>query len=199
VAVWPYDKERDQNGRREDLVGACSNLDGNDRAHQHQQMSVKCQSLVKVENPDDRWCLARSIVIGLAYQQLVHNPRTNFLKNGGIGGIPEQRRNIKKFKEFCEIQDTHDTVAQNLMKSAGVFRNKQWYGLTDITKFDQFLGPRVRLVIFAAESQCRILYKSEKAETNYDLALVLDKKHFSFISKPSQLFKVNLFSGNIII
>ena len=58
---------------------------------------------MRVYNPNDRYCLARAVVIGLAKIRMVDQ--------GNTGG---------QFKAFCQQQQQHLNQAENLMNNAGL-------------------------------------------------------------------------------
>jgi len=60
---------------------------------------------VRVHNPNDRYCLARAVVIGLA--------RIRMVDQGVANGAA-------RFKEFCQQQQQHLFPAENLMRNAGL-------------------------------------------------------------------------------
>ena len=60
---------------------------------------------MRVHNPNDRYCLARAVVIGLARIRMVDQ------------GIPN---GAARFKEFCQQQHQHLFQVKNLMQNAGL-------------------------------------------------------------------------------
>jgi len=69
-AVWPLD-EQQALANAAPLVGSCS-------AQEHLQITPRCQSLVKVYNPDDRFCMARAVLIGLKYREFMPHREADF-------------------------------------------------------------------------------------------------------------------------
>ena len=121
-------------------------------------MPFRCHSLVRVENPDDRLCLARAICIGLKYREF------------------GQERN-QKFKEFMADQSRHESAARCLLLSARIDANRDFYGIEDAIKLQELLNSRygeheIRLVIFSAESQNKIIWKGwDGTPTKFNLCL----------------------------
>ena len=61
---------------------------------------------MRVHNPNDRYCLARAVVIGLTKIRLVDQGDAN---NGAA-----------HFRAFCQQQEQHQNQAENLMNNAGL-------------------------------------------------------------------------------
>ena len=60
---------------------------------------------MRVHNPNDRYCLARAVIIGLA--------RIRMVDHGDGNGV-------HRFKEFCQQQHQHLFQVENLMRNAGL-------------------------------------------------------------------------------
>lgn len=151
------------------ISGQCSN---NDHAH-----ASRCQSLVKVINPNDNWCLARAVNIGLKYIEC------------GETRNPE-------FMAYCMNQQLHTVEAQELLNHAGISTDKTEYGIDDAKKVQSLLISRygeqqIRLVIFSQRLNNRIAWKGWiDKPARYNLAIYHENKHFAFIGSPQQLLKV---------
>lgn len=70
--------------------------------------------------------------------------------------------------------------------------------MADALKFQQYLNDQlghgeIRIVVFCHERQNRIIFKGEAPGAKFNLCVYLEKNHYSFLGKPSQLFRVNLF------
>ena len=75
-AVWPLDEQQALTNAAP-LDGSCSAQE-NDTNALHLQVSPRCQSIVKVYNPDDRYCLAWAVLIGLKYREFMPQLETDF-------------------------------------------------------------------------------------------------------------------------
>ena len=148
-----------------------------DRAH---ELTFRCNSLVRVENPEDRLCLARAINIGLKYREC------------------GQDRMHPQFRSYIAKQADHGKEAELLLRHSGVSTEKEFYGIEDAKKiqwfFDMHYGPQeIRLVIFSAESQNKILWKGwNDRPSKYNLCLYHVRDHFSFMASPKAILKVLL-------
>ena len=156
----------------------------------HLDIPIRCQSLVRVINPEDRFCLARAILIGLKW----------FLTF-------EQNGSSAEFKTYCANQAMHGPDARQLLLDAGISISLSIYGIQEVQQIQQHLlqrfgTKRIRLVIFSSDGQqqqqqqyqFKLIWKGwddGAAETN--ICLLHHRNHFSFIGKPSQLFKAIIF------
>lgn len=142
---------------------------------------IKCTSLVRIQNPNDRWCLARAVDIGLAHRKS--------LKPGSGGKA--------WFKAQCIQQYARAERARRIMQEAGIPLNLQFYTLEHVDAIQQRLNQlvggegKIRLVVFKKESQYRIVYKGEGRAARFNLCLLLEGDHFSYIGRPEQLFKAH--------
>jgi len=75
-AVWPLDDQQALE-KAAPLDGSCSGRDG-DNNNLHQELTPRCQSLIKIYNPDDRYCLARAVLIGLKYRECMPRQENEF-------------------------------------------------------------------------------------------------------------------------
>ena len=154
------------------IKGQCSN-------NEH-QYSSRCQSLVKILNPDDNYCLAREINVGIKYWKCGED------------------RMHPDFITYWRHQDQHQAQAEALLSDAGIPTTKTVYGVKEAKKIQQLLNRRygewqVRLVIFSNRLHNRIAWKgwTEHAAA-YNLCLYHESDHFGFIGSPQQLLKVRL-------
>ena len=160
------------------LHGECFEaFDGDvDSAH---ELPFRCHSLVRVENPKDRLCLARAINIGLKYREC------------------DQQRS-QKFKEYIQDQSRHEPAARYLLLAARIDANKDFYGIEDAIKLQDLLNVRygqheIRLVIFSAASQNKIIWKGWNGRpAKFNLCLYHARDHFSFMASPKAILKVLL-------
>ncbi|KAL3124820.1 hypothetical protein niasHT_004362 [Heterodera trifolii] len=104
LAAWPLESIRADAQRG----GACA-LD--DEHH----ISNNVQSLVRIVNPDDRHCLARSVLIGL------RDLETRMANGGGRDA----------FTAYAQQQDQHRPEALTLLRRAGLPVNKDMYTQED--------------------------------------------------------------------
>ena len=144
---------------------------------------MRCHSLVVVNNPSDYWCLSRAIIIGMRYRQL-------FATVDGPAAFGNASRS---FAAFCNRQYEHRQEAGELLRDSGCALDKTTYGLEDVRRIQQLLDERfganeVRIVIFRKN---KIVFKGTNPRpARFNLCLLLENCHFSFIGRPEQLFKV---------
>lgn len=133
--------------------------------------------MIPVINPNDSWCLARAILIGL-----------KFIENG------EQR--TPEFLSFCANQEGHSNAARQLLVDAGVSETKEEYGIPDAKKIQRLINDRygndqIRRVIFAHQLNNRLAWKGwMDRPAAHNLCLFNEKAHFAFVGYPQQLLKV---------
>jgi hypothetical protein len=182
--VWKLDEIRESDSTYNvDIHGECSLNDGEIEGDiKHTNVSVKCQSLYRVENPNDRWCLARSILLGLKYMEEGQHPTPEF----------------KSYHLFQFLDDRREQAAA-LLKNSGIDLGKIRYGLCDAEMIQNWInksyGPNfIRIVIFSSEISIKIIWKGCDTPSRYNLCLFHHNNHFSFIGEPKQLYKViNIF------
>ena len=152
--------------------GSCAN----DGVHKRRR---GLRSLVRVVNPHDRWCMTRSVAIGMAYYR--------------IG-----KTNKEQFKQFCqEENELQRKKAKRLLTGAGLSKKKMTYDLQDVKAVQEFLdktyGPKTfQIAVFSREHNNTILWK-KPITSRYPLYLYLENGHYNFISKPWQLMNANDF------
>uniref|UniRef100_A0A914M7B9 Uncharacterized protein n=1 Tax=Meloidogyne incognita TaxID=6306 RepID=A0A914M7B9_MELIC len=175
VGVWPLNAQRTNNP--DARSGSC------DLEVDH-VLSSRCRSIVRVHNPNDRYCLARAVVIGLA--------RIRMVDQGVANGAA-------RFKEFCQQQQQHLFPAENLMRNAGLDFGLMAYSLEHVAILQLWLNQHfdgegyVRIVVFQKEQQYRIVYKGDGRAARYNLCLLLENGHYHYIGRPEQLFSVQRF------
>ncbi|KAL3121851.1 hypothetical protein niasHT_006434 [Heterodera trifolii] len=169
-AVWPLE--------RNSGAGACAADEREARG------SVRCRSFFPVVNPDDTWCLARAVVLGLAdrhfqhlygadSQQATAHLRTFWLAQHGPGGVQ---------------------AARQLLNMATLPLDQNHYGVADAQRLQQALDTQlgaqhVRLVIFEREHGCRVLWKAPN-RAHFNICLLLQRNaHYGYIQRPQQLFR----------
>ena len=158
------------------IHGECSNIE-EDLASDH-QLPFRLHSLIRVENPNDRWCLARAILIGLRYRECGEN-RGDF-----------------EFFSYTHCQQDQGRFAEQLLIDAGISTTKEFYTLEDAAKIQDLINARlgsqqIRLVIFSSSNNNKIIWKGwNGAPAVYNLCLYHDRDHFSFLSSPRALLKV---------
>lgn len=136
--------------------------------------------MIPVINPNDSWCLARAILIGL-----------KFIENG------EQR--TPEFLSFCANQEGHSNAARQLLLDAGVSVTKEEYGIPDAKKIQRLINERygdgqIRLVIFAHQLNNRLAWKGWiDRPAAHNLCLFNENAHFAFLGSPQQLLKVIIY------
>jgi hypothetical protein len=157
VAVWPLEADRAADIRQGFIIitilrlfisqfalGAC-----NEEEEHH--LTPTCQSLIRVRNPDDRLCLARAVLLGLAQR------RSKLVGGGGQ----------QAFTAYAQQQHRQGPEARNLLRRAGISRRKHMYTLEDVEMLQQwaiehFGDGEVRIVVFEKERQYRIVYKGHQ-------------------------------------
>ena len=163
------------------LHGECSIAFDSDIGSAH-DISVRCHSIIKVQNPNDRLCLARAINIGLKYRM-----------------CGEQRWH-PDFKNYIEKQHLHiqRLAAEMLLLEAKISATKLVYTTEDAKKIQESINKRygehqIRLVIFSADKNNGIVWKGwNGVPAKFDLCLYHSKEHFSFLSSPKALLNVFL-------
>ncbi|KAL3114282.1 hypothetical protein niasHT_012915 [Heterodera trifolii] len=168
LAVWPLDVIRAEPQRG----GAC------DRDVEH-HVSNSVQSLVRINNPNDRHCLARAVVLGM---------RDRETRVAGGGGKAA-------FNMFASRQDQHGPAAAQLLTRAGINVNMDLYTLDDVQHLQQWINNehgvgQIRLVVFEKEQEYRIVFKGEGLAAKFNLCLMLERSHFNYIGRVEQLFDV---------
>uniref|UniRef100_A0A183CAP2 DNA-directed DNA polymerase n=1 Tax=Globodera pallida TaxID=36090 RepID=A0A183CAP2_GLOPA len=168
LAVWPLEQVRTDSQRG----GACD-------MDQEHHVSHNVQSLVRVQNPGDRHCLARAVLLGL------RDRRTRMPGGGG--------RNA--FNMYATEQHRHGPEARNLLRRAGISRHKDLYTLEDVEQLQNWVNNihgvgEIRLAVFEKEQEFRIVFKGEGRAANFDLCLLFERDHFNYIGRIEQLFKV---------
>ena len=139
-----------------------------------------------MDNPKDRLCLARAINIGLKYREC------------------GQQRN-QQFKEYISDQSRHEPAARCLLLSARIDANRSVYGIEDAIKLQELFNSRfgqheIRIVIFSAESQNKIIWKGwNGTPAKFNLCLYHARDHFSFLLSPKALLKVLLLISSLYI
>lgn len=137
------------------------------------------RSLVQVINPKDKWCLARSIAIGMAYHRL-------------------QEHKPEDFKKFCqEDNQEQEKRARRLLTGAKLSKKKDLYDLNDIRAIQAFLDKTYgestyQLAVFSREHNNSVLWKKQKTGRNR-IYLYFENGHYNFIAKPWQLMNANDF------
>lgn len=99
------------------------------------------------------------------------------------------------FKSICLQQQNHDEPARRILNYSGIPLDLQFYGIEHIQAIQQWINQRtgnpnvIRLVIFKKEANYRIIYKGPGRAAKFNLCLLLEQEHFSYIGRPEQLFK----------
>ena len=160
------------------IHGECSNVEG-DLARDH-TLPFRLNSLIRIENPNDRWCLARAVLIGLRYRECGEN------------------RDDCDFFLYTHRQQDHGLLARRLLSDAGISTAKEFYTIDDAAKIQELINVRlgaqqIRIVIFSSENQNKIIWKGWKDKpAKFNLCLYHAQNHFSFLTSPRALLKVFL-------
>uniref|UniRef100_A0A183C758 DNA-directed DNA polymerase n=1 Tax=Globodera pallida TaxID=36090 RepID=A0A183C758_GLOPA len=168
LAVWPLEQVRTDSQRG----GACE-------MDQEHHVSHNVQSLVRVQNPGDRHCLARAVLLGM------RDRRTRMPGGGGRD----------TFNMYAAEQHRHGPEARNLLRRAGISRHKDLYTLEDVEQLQLWVNNihgfgEIRLAVFEKEQEFRIVFKGEGRAANFDLCLLFERGHFNYIGRIEQLFHV---------
>ncbi|KAL3071911.1 hypothetical protein niasHS_016512 [Heterodera schachtii] len=146
--------------------------------------SVRCRSFFPVVNPDDAWCLARAVVLGLADRRFQH-----------LYGADSQQATAH-LRTFWLEQHGHggEQAARQLLNMATLPLDQNDYGVADAQRLQQALdtqlgAQQVRLVIFEREHGCRVLWKAPN-RAHFNICLLLQRNaHYGYIKRPQQLFR----------
>uniref|UniRef100_A0A183BUV2 DNA-directed DNA polymerase n=1 Tax=Globodera pallida TaxID=36090 RepID=A0A183BUV2_GLOPA len=162
LAVWPLEHVRTDPQRG----GACD-LD------QEHHVSHSVQSLVRVQNPGDRLCLARAVLLGL---------RDRLCQMPGGGGRAA-------FNLYAAEQHRHGPAARNLLRRAGISRHKRLYSLEDADRLQTWLNNiyghgEVRLTIFEKEMEFRISFKGGDVRRNLTCACYWNETTSTTLDEP---------------
>ncbi|KAL3108060.1 hypothetical protein niasHT_018768 [Heterodera trifolii] len=169
-AVWPLE--------RNSGAGACAADEREARG------SVRCRSFFPVVNPDDAWCLARAVVLGLADRHFQH-----------LYGADSQQATAH-LRTFWLAQHGHggEQAARQLLNMATLPLDQNDYGVADAQRLQQALdtqlgAQQIRLVIFEREHGCRVLWKAPN-RAHFNICLLLQRNaHYGYIQRPQQLFR----------
>nr|CAD2205395.1 unnamed protein product [Meloidogyne enterolobii] len=172
IAVWPLTGQRTNNPATQS--GSCD-------LEQEHVVTSRCRSIVRVHNPNDRYCLARAVVIGLTKIRLVDQGDAN---NGPA-----------HFRAFCQQQEQHMIFVNYLMNISGLPYGLQEYSLEHVAILQRWLNQyygegHTRIVVFHKEQQYRIVFKGEGRAARYNLCLLLENRHYNYIGRPEQLLGV---------
>jgi hypothetical protein len=169
---------------------------------EHAQLAPRrCQSLWTVVNPLDRWCMVRSVFLGLVYHWLLPVPAEFMAARGPRGGGAADRLASAPHvpSHFLERQELHKVYILQIMAEAGINLDLQFYGLQEEGLLQQWMvgrfgQGRVRLIIMSYEHQYRMVYRGVDHPTEVNLCLYLQQQHYCFIGRPELLFNVCLCS-----
>jgi hypothetical protein len=184
-----------------DPSGGCSLLPEEEEeertAAEHRQLApIRLQSFWRVQNPDDRWCLCRSLYLGLIFHRLLPVPIEFLHGPGAVSGPRMAAAAVHVPKRFLEEQNQHTGKIREMMLAAGLCLNKPFYGRDDASLLQQWLNAlfgnhRVRLIIISREDQYRVTFRGADQPAEINLCIYIEKGHYSFLGRPEQLFNVN--------
>ena len=109
-----------------------------------------------------------------------------------------ENREDSAFFSYSHSQHDHGTLAERLLIDAEISTTKECYTIEDAAKIQDLinvrLGPQnVRLVIFSAENQNKIIWKGwNGTPAKFNLCLYHSQDHFSFLTSPKALLKVTI-------
>uniref|UniRef100_A0A1I8BV39 DNA-directed DNA polymerase n=1 Tax=Meloidogyne hapla TaxID=6305 RepID=A0A1I8BV39_MELHA len=169
LAIWPLEAQRTDNpadhGGISVIQGAC------DIDLEH-VTTPQCQSLIRIRNPEDRYCLARAVHIGLKKIRLME------------ANCP---RSTQQFRTFCQQQHEHLEPVIELMQNAGLPLDLQNYSLNHVSAIqihiNQTMGGEghIRIVVFQKEQQYRIVFKGDGRAALFNICLLLENGHYNYI------------------
>uniref|UniRef100_A0A1I8BWX6 Uncharacterized protein n=1 Tax=Meloidogyne hapla TaxID=6305 RepID=A0A1I8BWX6_MELHA len=115
LAVWPLAAQRTDNPADHTVIPVIQGACNGDLEH---NITPQCRSIVKIHNPDDRYCLPRAVYIGLRKIRLMEEncPRIN-----------------QQFSSFCQQQHQHLEAVIELMENAGLPLDLQTYSLNHVS------------------------------------------------------------------
>ena len=148
-------------------------------SREEHESNFKNRDFVRIENPEDRWCLARAVLVGIKYYE-------------------EGQQRTPAFVSYCFQQKPHGKAAEKLLRDSGLPTDKAEYNLKDAEKIQEWLIQRfrkdeIRIVIFAKEYNSRIVWKGwSDRPAIFNLCLYLANNHYSFVGKPQHIFRVIL-------
>lgn len=140
------------------------------------------RSLVRIHNPQDRWCLARALVLGLADWLYTH----------------QQQRPLQHFRQFADGQqgDAGAHLAVRLLHAAGLPLTRQLYGSNrDFWALQRLLDRRcggegrVRLVVLERSIGFRVRWKGPRV-AEHTLCVLLHRQHYCYVQRVEQVFQV---------
>jgi hypothetical protein len=143
------------------------------------------RSLFQVHNPNDSYCLARAIAVGLAWYRDI---------------APLENRqppySLSFMQAWHDVGRLQSTMALRIMQNAQLTMDKPAYDLADVDCiqrwFDSVEGSGYyRIIVFHKEQLFKVAYKGAAAPAQKEIYLVLANGHYSFISEPHQLFQVS--------
>ena len=70
-------------------------------AREEHESNFKNRDFVRIENPDDRWCLARAVLAGIKYYE-------------------EGQQRTPAFVSYCFQQRPHGKAAEKLLRDSGL-------------------------------------------------------------------------------
>lgn len=174
--------------RRHRGKGACAQqiVSGDEEGWGHQLNPLGVQrrprTLYTPRNIIDRYCLARSIVIGLEWYRLQGRHRT------------------QPFQRFVNDHGAMQTAAAaDLLADSGCRLRKRYYGFADADKIQIHLDAVhgrgfFRVIVLDARRMFRVCHRTCSKPAQHDICLVLWQRHYSFIGHPRELFSVGFLS-----
>ena len=148
-------------------------------ARDEHESNFRNRDFVRIENPEDRWCLARAILAGIKYYE-------------------EGQQRTPAFVSYCFQQRPHGKAAEKMLRDSGLPTDKNEYNLKDAEKIQELLIQRFgkdesRIFVFAKEYNSRIVWKGwSDRPAIFNLCLYLADNHYSFVGKPQHIFRVIL-------
>ena len=148
-------------------------------AREEHETNFKNRDFIRIENPEDRWCLARAVLAGIKYYE-------------------EGQQRTPAFVSYCFQKKPHGKAAEKLLRDSSLPTDKAEYNLKDAEKIQDCLIRRfgedeIRIVIFAKEYNSRIVWKGwSDRPAIFNLCLYLADNHYSFVGKHEHIFRVIL-------
>lgn len=150
--------------------------------HQLEPLGVqrRPRTLYTPRNIRDRFCLARSIAIGLEWHRLQGRHRT------------------QAFQRFVNDNGEMQTAAAvELLMDSGCRLRKRYYGFSDADKIQRHLDAvcgreEFRIVVLDAKRMFRVCHRTRNKPAQKDICLVLWQRHYSFVGHPREIFNVDI-------
>jgi hypothetical protein len=135
----------------------------------------RLRSLIEIHNPNDTWCMARAVVVGMEAAR-----------------VKEGKTSIEAFKQFCADEGNRQRRAAYRLSVHSGLPLKRLCGLEDLKLLQEYLhsryADRFRLALFSKEANCSMVWRGERRAL-HSICLLHENDHFAFLGSPRHLFK----------